>query len=1012
MAWVASPPSATVPLALAPPLVPLVPLPHTRAVALVSASAMAIYDGPTLLPLALHTRPAQCVASHGPAVAAQACAAGSGASAGEDPAAVAVHVHVLTRRHHVLVFRVAVARGKALYEVVAAAAPARVLQNALPLAAGGASPTLGAMLRAATRLWVQGAAGGSGMASTEHFAHGAADDAQRGSHVPLARAALVQILRFPAPVLAFWGRAAPRGLAVCSAGGVLLFVDVRTGASRVVRLRDHAWYRGTVLVARAAGRGCVLHVDKALEVALLETDADDDGSDDADSGGSSVKHTPLLRLDAPPRSLEPSPCGAVVLVDTPRGLGVYVLGPADGRVGMRLVAQVAAAPDGPLALAWLPCGGFFHCVARGRWTLHARFGAVLFDSAQLAADMGVPPGVFPGPDGASPGVPFGLGRAAFCRAALCAVALNGRALYVVDAPGHTLYKIDLVRRANGLFEDTTYLSRLQPGSPGLFVRVPVPPFAQRYLEDLQWPAAPDDAPPVFTARVNRYAQMSLAHGALLAISTPTHLGLDCRQVYWFQFYNHLVAPLNVVDHIWIDGYLLVASRVAHDSLRVDELLLLNTPPSRNAAGGQPFRFDSDLLLWRHTFKNRVLRMVVAGHRQLRTLVLATHDFKLILVDFDMAAVGLARAAGPRISIRVRRTIHLSSIRHKLHISDLADMLSVDNTHFFFLLRNGDCFLLKNQALAPGASLDALPSHMYDLVRVNCAVDRLQVCPVLFAGNSRHHYLALYKGDSVLLYDLRQLLDRPHEFEGAERSDVAQLLGPIETQAPAFTPVLVLLSDGTIAISGFESLVLWKNENLIIKHRPARLLILNKLVLRDLLSSDLTIPQINEKYSGFNNYTHCLELLLFEQLDYIDDEGSFDKVCGVINAHKAADSIYVSFLRKIEVHFWDKFFRILELTPMQFMAKLIRSQNVDLCYNYLNIYLNFKKEHERASSPEDSSSDNEQLLGETEQVTILQIVALLKKDDKWDECFELCRFIKLLEPLGSLLARVRACVASA
>lgn len=85
-----------------------------------------------------------------------------------------------------------------------------------------------------------------------------------------------------------------------------------------------------------------------------------------------------------------------------------------------------------------------------------------------------------------------------------------------------------------------------------------------------------------------------------------------------------------------------------------------------------------------------------------------------------------------------------------------------------------------------------------------------------------------------------------------------------------------------------------------------------------------------------------------------------------------------------------------------MNRLIKSQDVELCYNYLIVYLNFKREYESAETPEDDQA----LLDSKDRQIILRIIDLLKSSESWDHCFELCRFVKLLEPSGELLLQMR------
>ena len=48
----------------------------------------------------------------------------------------------------------------------------------------------------------------------------------------------------------------------------------------------------------------------------------------------------------------------------------------------------------------------------------------------------------------------------------------------------------------------------------------------------------------------------------------------------------------------------------------------------------------------------------------------------------------------------------------------------------------------------------------------------------------------------------------------------------------------------------------------------------------------------------------------------------------------------------------------------------------------------------------------ELSGDDKQI-ILQIIKMLAESEKWDWCFELCRFIKILEPSGQFLKEIKA-----
>ncbi|KAM9924525.1 hypothetical protein OXX59_004467 [Metschnikowia pulcherrima] len=1021
MAWIASSPSLQIPLPLASPVVSIEPIPHSNLVALITASCITVFDTKTLLPLALHTRLPECLQTHGESIEAKVRNVALDTASGEKM--TLLDMHVRTQNNFVLLYHISVNHNKSLYEVVDASSTENVLQNSLPLAAQNTKNSLSGMFKSATQSLLHGQTMGSNMASIEHFEHASVDDEQRNGYIPLVKVALVKILKLSAKITGFWCKPNSRNLIFFNGESSLQLLNIKTFKSDSVKLEEASWYSDTLLLEYNANENYFLHVNYANDVSLLQLDRS--------SGELLVSHTALATLDCSARKIAFNPQNDLLLLETDTDLRLYTLnkGTAQGLQFLRTMKKFSE-PHG-IEFGWSPCGEFFYYidVSTHFWQLISKNGRVHFDSAHVVSELAA----------ANTQNPDSLMKdAGFCHISLCAVSSNAQCLFLIDTKRQTLFKIDLVRQietsTTPLFYDHYYLSRLDPANPGSFLRVPLPPFIQRILAEMQWinggslKKASKVPTAKLTARFNSSKQLSLSYGREIAISTPICAGSECLQVYWFQFYNHYMGSMNVVDHIWLGDYLLLINRVPRENsaetsisedFMEDELVLLNTEQAKYGAGGVKFKFDSDLISWRHTFKSRILEMEVSEgeNAEVRTLTIVTHDMKIIMIDFNLNSVSQAETPdfkldSSKISIRVRRTIHLSSIKHKLAISSLKNIFTIMSKHFFFLLDNGDCFLLKNQATPQpnGLAHETNASNMYELIKVNSAVDRFQVLPIRYNDMESRTYLTLFKGDDVLVYDLQELLARAHEYEDTDVSgdvDVVKRLKPVRAHTTDFSPVQVFQSSGTIGILGFECQVLWKNETLILKQKPGRLSVLDKFVHRDLFEARLSENIINAKYAGFENFAYCLELLLFEQLDSSESEDSFKRVCGLVGANPAAYRIFVNFLRKIEVHYWDRFFNTLKLTPLEFMNKLIASHNVDLCYNYLSIYLNFKKEHDRAGSPE----EYDDLLGETEQLVILKIVDMLQKDEKWDECFELCRFIKLLQPSGTLLTKVRASISA-
>ena len=219
---------------------------------------------------------------------------------------------------------------------------------------------------------------------------------------------------------------------------------------------------------------------------------------------------------------------------------------------------------------------------------------------------------------------------------------------------------------------------------------------------------------------------------------------------------------------------------------------------------------------------------------------------------------------------------------------------------------------------------------------------------------------------------------------------------------------------------------------VIKNKFAHKLILNNFIEFDLIHRGDLESTFN-KYKSFANFQFCLELLLFkllvggEQQHQQQQQSSnltLKRLFQLIEFTESPESIYINCLRKIEVAYWNKFFNGLNTTPVKFMDRLIKLDNVELCYHYLIVYLNYKKEGEPGDNENNGKVEDtyesgtvlhanggegaapDQLSGDDKQI-ILQIIKMLAESEKWDWCFELRRFIKILEPSGQFLKEIKA-----
>lgn len=1017
MAWVNAAPTFLVPLLLLQPCIFIAPIPQTPLLAVVSASTVVVYDLRNLLPLGVHRRLDECMAAHGPSVAAQV------RHVSVDTAKLdrlsSVNLYVRTSANYVLIYHVFVNYAKSLYEICDEQNGDTLLQNALPLANTGTRNSLSSILKNATMSILTGTTLDATLQNIEHFHSVARDDEDRNDAVPLAKLTLYKILKLSSQISDFWCKSNSQNLIFANADNVQL-LNMKTFNSELIVLADYPWFTDTVLLEYDLNHNFFLHVDSKSSLSILEFVA-------SDNAEVSLKHTHLLNVDYKCQHVYFNPQFDLVVLQSATALKIYRLSVADAAHPHKLTLikdLYTYEQDNVRACRWSPCGTFLVVIhADHSWKMISRFGYIFFDSTIVQSELAQ----------SNVNAETIEELTEFCSISNVAFTANGQHLILVDKDSAKLHFLDLLRLgglAFPLFYDETYISMPDPEGASFFARTPIPPAMQAVISKYHFINGISDhlstkKPTGHIAiGASKTHQLSVSYGNQLAISTPTKLANESNHVFWYQFYNHYLESMNIVSHFWIDDFLVLINRYQHDDSDddhesvTDELVIVNTSESKYGSGGGSFVFDSDLIVWRHSFENRVINFeLIEDTADSKTLVLITSDLKIIMMEVKTAPRKIKAEKGalgkdiPQIAIKVRRTIHLSSIKHKLPITRVQKLAVFEDRHFFFLLNTGELFLLKNQIEQVDQDMSSRhgpiqTKNMYDLIQVAASVESIQV-NVIDYGHDLNTYLTLFNGEQVRIYNIMELVERTYEFQGVERSsevDVQRALKPIEVQITSFLPLKIFQNSGSIEASGFRYQILAKSDNLILKHSGTRQLILNRFIFHDLFEAGESVDVITKKYSQFGNFEYCLELLLFESLEDQADNVRLKRVIELVDTTDKADFIYVNFLRKIEVKYWDSFFELLDKTPVGFMNRLIESRDVELCYNYLNVYLNFKREVEGASTP--FADDSHSLLGQKDRKIITQIIEMLGEAQKWDECFELCRFIKLLEPLGEFLRELR------
>lgn len=1025
MAWVNSAPTLLVPLHLSLSIVTLTAIPQTLLLALVTTNTVIIYDTRNLLPLAVHKRLDECMETHGISVEAKV------RHISVDTARLdqlnSVNLYVRTKNHFVLIYHVFVNYAKSLYEICDEENGDSIHQNSLPFAESSSKYSITNILKNATMSIIQGSGADSTLRSIEHFNSSSSDDDKRNASVPLAKLTLIKILKLSSAISGFWCKLNSQNLIFASEDDHIQLLNMKSFKSEMIKFSDYKWFYDTALLEYSSKHNFFLHLDSQNELSIIEFSS-------KEASEISIEHTFLLKVDFECGNILFNPQFDLVVLQTSSCLKLYKIAISDTAHdhALTFVKDIYSyqSSQQPHRCKWSPCGNFL-VVAHGddgSWKIISKFGFVFFDSRIIKSELS--------------NINFDTSTsesslADFCSVADFSITPNASQLHLINKSSTTLYQLDLLRWQgrlgnSSIFIDDKYFSIPDPSASSHFIRIPILPSFQAILSkvnEINGNRATKKLTGQLSVSLSNSRQLSVLYGTHIAVSTPITSGLEGLHVLWYEFYNHFLESMNVVDHFWIDDYLVIVNRYPREDSdndatnadnMIDELVIISTIPSKYGAGGSNFKFDSDLIVWRHSFNNKIIssELVEANSHGLKKLVLITSDLKIIFMEVstncarDTSKQEKSRGQEPiRLSMKVKKTIHLSSIRHKLPLQLVQQVMTYHERHFFFLLNTGELFLLKNQVSGDNSETDLLQdntqaNNMYDLIKVATSVESIQLNHINFGEHQGQEFLTLFDGKQISIYTLKELVERTYEFEGVERSgdiDVFKILKPFTVQISSFLPIRILRNLGSIEASGFKHQILAKNDNLIIKHSHTRQLILNRFIYHDLFEANLSPAAITSKYADFENFDYCLELLLFECLDNRDS--SLLRVCELVSSTTRADSIYVNFLRKIEVRYWRNFFELLKQTPVGFMNRLIESNDVELCYNYLNVYLNFKREVESSETPFDD--DESLLLGQKDRSIITKIIRMLRETEKWDECYELCRFIKLLEPLGEFLREIRS-----
>lgn len=1079
MSWVTSSPALSIPLPPEEPVVALTHVAHTPLLVIVTDSAVCVYHQHSLLPLTSHKRTAESLEAHGKNLSVEVKQLSlSTALLNKLPNA---NLFIRTDRDYLVIYLATIDYNLSMFEVTSKTSD-EILQTSLPLSHTVSKFSLLYLIKSATRTIMRGTLDNAlNLENIEHFANAPIEDEVSNDAVPLVKLSIFKVLKVNIGILRFWVKSNSHNLIVYSEPEEFQVVNVSTFKNELFRLSSYEWFENDIAyINYDTLNNYVLFVNSKYELWYLNFHLNEDSVLDLVAykvfqfAGNNPEKKEELTF-----SISFNPQVNLVLVRVDEALKLLKYDYVNTKYELGLVKDISTINKNS-CIEWSPLGSFFSVLNEktGKWTLFSKFGNTLFDSAtifhEITAEI------------------TDNSTIDFLELSNVVIGPNSNTIYAVNKLQTKLYTVNLFKLGDyntnadlkTLFYNDGYLSisnnSIGSGGSTSFSRFPILPKFKSIISKIEHVNGSTSNKNIKSVNgylkmaVNTFNQFSMSYGNHLAISTPFQSGSSPIHVLWFNFLNYYTETLNIIDHFWFDDYLVLINRfIKDDEIFVDELIVLNTTQSRFGNGGgnslgaedgeSYFKFDSDLILWRHNFDSQFIRYEVIndpnGNVNVKNLVVVSDDLKIIIIELakDKPKEDAKNGKRYKIFIGINKTIHLSSIKHKLNIHMIQQMAMINGRHFFFLLSNGDFYVLKNQlssneskTLSPINIMKNNSSNMYDLIKINESIEFFQLKPVHFTG-TEVSFIYLFNGSSLLVYDLDDLVDSAFDNSSQalqndgleeEQHDVLEsskknVIDPIKIPIHGFQPLGIEnvpveykeSSDSSkktsslfqlLDLIGLEVNTIYKNM-LLLKERLNRQVVLNDFIEYDLFVKKLSFSLIVDKYKGFDNFYYCLELLLFKCLTKEESDGeeetddeldtvSLEKIISLIESIEDSESIYINCLRKIEIGYWHKFFDTLELTPVQFMNRLIKLQNVELCYNYLIIYLNFKKEFDDVFTPPPQSlpqnGNSGSLLDPNDRRIILEIINMLDRSQKWDRCFELCRFIKLLEPSNDLLRVIR------
>lgn len=968
MGWVESCPQIQISLPYEEPILKLLHVTHTSLLVILTRSSIHLFNQHSLLPISSHTRSTESLEQHGENIDIKA--KHMSVNSAQLQKLVTTNLILQTNKSYIEIIQLSINFSKSLYEI---SKNDELIQTGLPLTNSNKF-SIAEMFKTATKSIITG--NNNNTPNLENIEHVQNMEDMTNYNIEYCKIAVMKLLKIGMGIEKYWIKQNSHNLIIYNninerdnvPDNYFQIINISNYKNQIFQLSTLDWYNKSQIqfINYNYTANYFLFVNQLGELWYLKFDSNSNG--DIEVIGHKL-HTFVNHIDS--LAIFFNPQNDLFIINMNNTSKLF-------RLSEHSLIYLKALPSTG-HINWFPNGEYYAVIDQktNYWEIYTKFGNCLFNSRETFKEL----------DEEFENQPF-------LQASTITVSGNSRVLYLIDKTKKLLYYINLLSISNDIFYDHEYISIIKDKK---FIKFPLLPKFKNIILKIENYNGNETLSKKcvngkLTMSCNKYNQFCITYGEHIAISTPYNSGGDMiNQILWFNFKHYDVDVLNIVNHIWFEDYLVLINRrpnedySVHDDYgslaTIDEILVIDCRKSKYGIGGKLFKFDSDLILWKYDINSIIVNLQLSETSEGSKLVIITWDFRLIIFEFNNnkphpGDEKITKSSGNnngnnksfRLFINVNKTIQLSSIQNRFQMREIRQIQTIQKHHFLFLINTGELYLLKNY--------HENQKNMYDLIKIKTNIEWIKLQNV-----NLFEFLYASTGDNLLIYSIQDLL------ASKVNDDELEAKPPIEIAIDNYVPLYITQD---LDLIGIENLII-NNLGIILKNRVVHKLILNNIMEYDLIHQD--IPDL-KKYQTYNYFDYCLELLLFKYLT--EDNQLLSKLVKLIE-FIGGESIYINCLRKIEVGYWKRFFEILNITPIQFMTRLIDHGNVELCYQYLIIYLNSKKEDD------DSKNDS---LTETDKTTILKIIKMLANAQKWEWCFELCRFIKLLEPSGEFLVAIK------